>query len=137
VQYFVGRKSADESRAQFLRVHNVHPEWTVGELVASALPQLGLRGPDDRVVTVLETDVYNVDRAATDSLINATADMLCDKVALDAMLQDVAPKRPSDRISSVYLLVDVPSSVASSSKPLIGMLLIAIATISWSCHHHS
>jgi DUF1680 family protein len=80
-------------------------------------------------VTVLETDVYNVDRATTDSLINATADMLCDKVALDAMLQDVAPKRPSDRISSVYLLVDVPSRVASSPH-LIGTVLIAIAMIS-------
>jgi hypothetical protein len=81
-----------------------------------------------------ETNVYNVDRATIDTLIvNATANVLRDKVALDAMLQDVAPKRPSGRMNSVYLLVDVPSLVASSSLPLVGTLLIAIASI--SCHH--
>jgi hypothetical protein len=110
-------------------VRNVHPDWTVGELVESALPQLGLRGSDDRIVTVLETNVYNVDRATIDDLIHASADMLRDKVAMDTMLQDVAPKRPSDRMNGVYLLVDVTSRVVSS-PPLIGTLLIAIAMIS-------
>jgi hypothetical protein len=104
----------------------MNPEWTMDELVESALRQSWLRGPDDRIVTVLETNVYNVDRATTDDLINATAYMLRDEVVLDAMLQGVARKRPSDRMNSVCLLVDVPSRVASS-PPLKGTVLIAIA----------
>jgi hypothetical protein len=108
VRYLVGCKSYDGLRVQFLERRETRPEWTVGELIESAVPQLGLKVP------VGHTRVYNVDPAIIKGLVNATAKMLSDEVDLDVLLKDVAPKRPSGRMNGVFLYVDVPLRVASS-----------------------
>jgi hypothetical protein len=119
VRYFVGCKSYDGLPVRFF-VQRVLPE-TVGELIESALPRLGLKVP------VGHTMVYNVDPAIIKDLVNATAEKLSDEVPLDALLEDVAPKRPSGRMNGVYLYVDVPPRVTSSSTA---------AAISGTCHSY-
>jgi hypothetical protein len=115
VRYFVGCKSYDGSPVRFFERSGTRPEWTVGKLVNEALPDFGLGG----IVPVGHTRVYNVDPAIIKDLVNATAEMLSEEVPPHTLLEDVTPKRPSGRMNGVFLYVDVPPRVTSSTAAAI------------------